>query len=714
MTHVYGRWKRPAAGLLTVFLLILGGTPALAAPHSTTSVKTAEGPYESYTYWEDYGAAEKTPVYGKPMYTVKTVLSAPTLGIGTLEDVADICTDENGRVYILDSGASKIYILDSAYRLVARIEAIVDQGEPLSVEGASGIFVKAGTIYLADTKQARILMLGMDGVVTRKLPVPDSKLIPTDFVYRPVKVAVDSKDYTYIASDGAYYGALVYSPAMEFLGFYGANTVKVGFLHALGNLMDRLFTNDVKKGASILALPYQFNDLVAGPHDFIYTATGRTDGQSQQTGQVCMMNPGGKNVLGKEAYNFADVQVGVYKRMQQTQSIVGIDVDDDGFFYIVDATYGRVFWYDKDCHVLSVFGGGMGSDQQKGTLLLANAIAVNGTDVLVSDGMKNTITVFQITDYGRLVRDTQRKTLEDDFEDTAEAWNQVIAQDRNSQLGYRGLAKAHYAQGDYAATAAYARLGADRETYSRAFVKNRLAFLETWFPLLFGGVLALAAGLTAFVIVKRKKHIRLITNERVRTVTASVAHPFEAFRLVKERGRGSVGIACVLLAAYYLVAALTDTLEGFAFNTFDAAHYNAFYVLLSTVGLVLLWTVANWLVCVLLGGIGRLKEIFIVTCYSLIPTVFASLVSLIGTHVLVPEEFVFIQILQTVCTLYTLFMLMVGTMKVHDFEFGKFVTTSLLTLIVMMILVFLLFLVFLLSQQTFGWVSTLIVEATYR
>ena len=53
-------------------------------------------------------------------------------------------------------------------------------------------------------------------------------------------------------------------------------------------------------------------------------------------------------------------------------------------------------------------------------------------------------------------------------------------------------------------------------------------------------------------------------------------------------------------------------------------------------------------------------------------------------------------------------------MRVHDYEFGKFVGTAIFTVIGMMIVVFLIFLVFMLSQQVLGWLRTLYIELIYR
>ena len=84
----------------------------------------------------------------------------------------------------------------------------------------------------------------------------------------------------------------------------------------------------------------------------------------------------------------------------------------------------------------------------------------------------------------------------------------------------------------------------------------------------------------------------------------------------------------------YVVTVINDTKGGFAFTIFDKGNYNAIFVLLSTIGLAVLWTVANWLVCSLASGIGTLKEIYIVTCYSTIPLIFSKLLNLVLTHVL--------------------------------------------------------------------------------
>ena len=686
-----------------------------AVKHETGSTQTGEVPYQSYTYWVDYNTSEKTAVYSKPMYEVEKIVSSQSLSADENSRLNDVTTDKDGNVYILDSGNSKIFILDSKYNLKSTLQNVIYKESKLEFTDAQGIFVdKNDVIYIADTENQRVICMDKNGKVSKLLLLPESELIPTDFKYRPVKVAVDSKGYTYIASDGSYNGAILYSPEMEFLGFFGANTVKATASDVIKKLWDRFTSNDIKRAADEISLPYAFTDIVVGPDDFIYTTTGKGGKSVIQTGQICVLNPGGKDVLGGEGTNFADSKVGRHLFATLSQSLNNIDVDEDGFVYVLDTTYGRIFWYDSKSNLFSVFGGSAGIGEQKGTFSLPSAIAINNGDVLVTDAKKNTLTVFSMTKFGKNVRKAQGITLSGDFAAAFNDWQSVITEDSNCQLAYRGIAKAYYDLGENAKSMEYAKLGVDRETYADAFELRRNELIEKYFYIIAIVLVALIVIISLLVRNKRKKDIVLIKNSKLKNALSSVAHPVEAFRLVKEKDEGSVIISTVLLVLFYVITVLNDTSGGFAFTVFDSENYNAIYVLFSTIGLVLLWSLANWLVCSLASGIGKLSEIYIVTCYSLIPIILARLCNLVLTHILIPDEGAFLGILLSVCTFYSLFMLIIGIMRIHDYEFGKFIGTTIFSIIGMLIIVFLAFLVFMLVQQVLTWLSTIFIEIRYR
>ena len=702
------------AAVFAAAVIIPAAVTSAIGSDEGASVSSPEIPYRSYTYWKDVNTSDKVAVYSKPMYSCKKSIISADIGGNAQTSLSDISAF-GGDTYILDGGAGKIYILNKSYVKYKTVENVKYKGETLDFTGAQGLYTdKNGLIYIADTENERVIVTDTSCNVRELILLPDSPLIPTEFEYKPVKVTVDDNGYAYIVSQGSYYGAILYSPEREFLGFFGANTVKGTVKTILTNIYNRLFSNDTKRAADTISLPYTLTDITVGPDNFIYTATGITSEKEKiQTGQICVYNPGGKDVLGASGSNFADADVGVLKNVVQTQDLSSLAVDSEGYMYILDATYGRIFVYDRDENILSVFGGSMGAADQRATFYAPSAIEINGTDIIVTDSQKNNITVFEITEYGRLVKQADSLALKGDLTAALPLWREVNRLDGNNQLAYRGIAKALYDMGENREAMKYAYNGYDRETYGKAFKIVRNEWIESHFALTAVCIALFAAAVTAFAVIKKKKNLMLIKSARLKTLSSCLAHPVDSFREVKEKNTGSVTAAGILLVIFYIVTVLNDISGGFIFTVFDSGSYNSLYVLLSTVGLVLLFTVSNWLICTLFGGIGRLKEIFIVTCYSLIPIIIGLAAKLVLTHLLIEEEGAFMGIMVYAFILYAAFMLIIGLMRIHDYEFGRFIGTTVLTLCAMLVIIFILFLVFMLVQQVYGWVITVYSELKY-
>ena len=192
-------------------LIFLSSFPVSAA-------ETEEVPYNSYTYWENYSGETKKEVYSRPMFQAYALLNAESVGENKFSGLTDICVDTNGNLYILDGGGSAIYILDSDYRLKYSLKGVKSGNEILNFTGAKGIFVSEnGEMYISDTDNGRVLKTDLNGVLLKEFTVPDSALIPEGFEFRPMKTAVDKREYVYILCDGSYYGAILYSPEDEFL-----------------------------------------------------------------------------------------------------------------------------------------------------------------------------------------------------------------------------------------------------------------------------------------------------------------------------------------------------------------------------------------------------------------------------------------------------------------------------------------------------------------
>ncbi len=766
--------RRLAAIVLAA--IIVAGTMLTAFAETSQYV-----PYESYTYWEAItGDKSRKLVYNRPMYNVQEVYTSteirgtgeatcscgyvydfaigdpdngiepgvhwekvptewvcPSCGQGKMEfsrseiigELVDVCVDKQGNVYLLDTGVegkagAKILVLDSQYNYLKEITKVVKGEEVFDFAGAANIYVHTdGNIFICDKANFRVLKCDQEGNYIDEYTLPDSPLIPEDFVFRPVKVVADSRGYVYILSEGSYYGALLFAPAesgtaKEFIGFYGANTVTNGIFGAIQSALNRMFPNNEKMKNQARVLPYTFSDIVIDSRDFIYTTT-----DSAAKGQLKKLNPGaGNNILKSEDKVFIDDEVNrTYVTGALYQKIVGLDVDDREFMYALDATYGRIYLYDAQCRLLTTFGGGMGNGTQKGTFRTAVSLCVKETkdedgkviqnDVLVIDKTSATLTVFRRNDYGNLVVDLDRMTIDGDYVEAREGWEEVVKLDKNLQIAYTGLARAYLAEKNYEKAMEVALEGYDRETYALAFEYYRQELFSKYFGLIFGAVVVIVLAAIAFAIFRKKKKVDEIkTKSETKLALSVLLHPGLAFEELKDKKRGSIRVASVILLLFYVSAVVQVLWGGFLFTKYDPGTFNSLWVFVQSAGLVALWVIANWLVTTLMGGKGKLKEIYVVTCYSLTPIIASRVIYILLSNILLPTEGSFLGILTTIAIIYTGLLLVIGMMRIHDFSFTRFLGTTLLTVFGMAAIIFLMILVGILLQQLGGFVATIAME----
>ncbi len=670
---------------------------------------SAEVPYESYTYWSDVGEENKA-VYNRPMYSAEYNIDAFSLGINAFTKIRDITYDNNGNLYILDS-KSRIVVLNSENVPIGEIGLV---GGTESYTDASGLYIaKDDTIYICDTEGHRILHIKPDGSLINTITLPKSNLIPDDFDFRPTNMAIDEYGYTYILSDGSYYGALLYNSDMEFQGFYGANTVTASVGSVISNIKNRIFPNNTKMANSARRLPFCFVDLAIDDKGFIYTSTGYTD--NARKGQVRKLGPGlGNNILGSDEISFVDTKVNTSynKGAVSKQDIFDIEVDNNGFVYGLESAFGKVFVYDPSCRILSVFGGGMGFGTQLGNFVTVSALAIKegGNEVLVADSETGKITVFKITDFGAKVKKLITLTNKGDYEGARKGWEEVIKTDNNFQPAYGALARAYINDGDYETALELAKKGYDRETYAIAFEYKRGEIINENFVLIFIVLAVVLTLLITFLVISSKRKIKLVKNKQLSLMFSALLHPSNCFTEIKEKQQGSLWLCVITVLLFYVVTILQTLKGGFLFTVYDVTTFNSIWLFIKTTGLVVLWVVANWMVCTLLGGRGRFKEIAIVTCYSLQPLIIERIIRIFLTNVLLPSEASFLTISRAVAMLWFLLLMITGLLKIHDFGMPRLIGTSVLSLAGVAAIVFLAITIVILVQQFGGFIVTVVSE----
>ena len=677
---------------------------------------------QSYTRVDVPGSTTELRM-ARESYSPELRISANTLGLSEkLSEISDICTIPDGKTLIITAKDSRLIRINADYTLDKEIIVTDKDGNPIKFEGAKSVYGdKQGKIYISDTLNAQILVTDSEGVLQETLKVPDSELIPKDFVYQPTTVKKDSQGYMYVASIGCYYGVLMYAPTGEFLGFYASNTVKANALDTLASLWDKLTSNDVKKSQSTKKLPYSFSDFDFNREDYMVTSTGRTSLAYAEVGQIKVITHNGANILYKRelngefssssSVNFLEKTREQYRK---SQDIVSIAMSDDDYIFALDNVNGTVYKYDSECNIISAFGGGVGVGDQLGIFENPIAIDLAGEDVLVADSKLSTITVFKPTEYGKLITRAQTLYLTGDYEVSSKAWREVLKMDRNCQLAYRGIAMAQYSQGDYDGAIESAKIANDNSIYDMAYQKKLSIFINDnflWLTIIF----VVIVGLIVFIAIKLKKNnIQLIKSRTLKLLFEAPFHPFQTFEEIKHKKLGSVKIAIVITALFYVSSVLNVTSVGFLYTTTLLKNYNALFTLAGSVGLILLWSVCNWLVCSIFSGKGTFDEVYVATTYSLLPMVIFNFIKVILTHFIPLSTAGLIAGLGTVVLIFTFFLLSISMVIMHEFDFFKFILTGLVTIFFMILVIFVIFMVAILASQLSSFISTIYTEVAYR
>ncbi|MBQ8579559.1 MAG: YIP1 family protein [Oscillospiraceae bacterium] len=180
----------------------------------------------------------------------------------------------------------------------------------------------------------------------------------------------------------------------------------------------------------------------------------------------------------------------------------------------------------------------------------------------------------------------------------------------------------------------------------------------------------------------------------------------------EKTGRYRDGFILILLAI--IAVTFNRQMRAFVFNY----YYNVPLDILKQVALVVLpvvlFSLANWSITTLAEGKGSFKDIFMVTCYALMPLIIFQFITPILTHFITLNEQAYLNIIDGVGFGWTFLMLILGIQEIHEYSAGKMVSTTVLTVIAMAIIVFIVLLFFSLLQELGSFVYSLYREFSLR
>lgn len=652
--------------------------------------------YPSYTYnSRDLAVPTALP------YETEAIFSSADLGLDKeLLTPSDMYVTDAGEIYIMDSGNSRIVVLNSDFTLNRVIMPTNADGEELVFWDATGIFVcEDGRIVVCATKDAAVYILDGEGRQLNVIGKPESPIIPENFQFRPIKAEIDSGGIMYVLSIGSYSGALQFDKKGSFMGFYGSEDVDLTFDVLLNHFWKSIMPEAAVEEMS-RSVPEEFVSFALDHKDFVFTI--RKGGEAV-TGQVRKLNAKGDNVLSEEK-RFGD----------HTQDILLTDivVDDEGFITVVDSGTGRVMQYDPDGEMLYAFAGW---GTQAGTFSTPAAIESQGEKLLVLDEDRGLITVFAPTAFASSVREATLLYRDGKYKDAMGPWQKVLSYDNNYELANIGMGKIYEGLGEYQTAMDYYKKGNNKKFYSDAFEDFRADLLREYFALLMIAIVIVI--MVPLVLLSKKPTVKEVYaggRPKSKYPFYCMFHPINGYEDLKAEKSTSFWRANCILAALFVVSILAHQLTGFSYNTNRVEQLNIWVSLCSTVGVFVAFVVCNWAVTTIMDGKGKLLEIWVFCAYAMLPYVIVSAIAIVCSNVLTIDESAFYTAVQWIGIGWSAICMLIAIREVQQYTLGKTIGTLLITFFGLLVVVIVIAIVYSVFSQLIGFVSTLWSEISMR
>ncbi len=625
--------------------------------------------------------------------------------LGTLDNgisfsgALDLFVANNGDIYILDSGNSRVIRLNSDYS-VKNIYQGTYGDENLPLKDPEGIYVGIREdLYIADTGNGRIVHLDKEGKYLESFTQPTDPSYDTSYAFKPSKVYVDDLGKLYVLNANDYHGIIVMDGENNFLGYLGAT--KISF--SLTDTLIRIFASEEQKEMITRKVPAYFSNFLL--KDGMIYATSFWDDKNQ----IKILTPAGDNIYASKFYGEENnLTVFNYK-----PGFNDLAVDSNGIIYAADMTVNKIYVYDQEGNNLAVFGG---TGSRNGTFNSISSLVIDSKgNLLVLDKVLNVIQVLKPTELMSNIIMATTYYNAGQYDKAEEPWKAVLESDGASGLANRGLANAAYRSGKYSMAMDLAEIALDKEVYSDAFSETRLTILRDYFVWLFVGVIAVII-LLFYVLGKLKRKADELSVETL-TTTGVISvkdylklallvfyHPIDCFDRMKRTRKGiKIYPILICLGLISLVRILYVYLVHFPVSNFPVYSVDVFQELILLLLPLLSWIIINYAVSSIMEGKQTFRETLLASFYSFLP--YSLLMLPIGafSHLLGVDESGFYSFITGLILVWSILLLLLSNKVMNEFSFGKMVGVVLITLfgIVCLWMIILLFYIIVSQSLTF-------------
>lgn len=457
----------------------------LIFPNIVFAQNTIDTTY-NYNWWGN--AVENIPFF--ELHSVIDNEDIPDIKVSGMDDV----TVENDKIYIVDTGDSRINIFNSNdLKFITSLKAIRNKEGKIAIDentkqqvvlkNPEGVFIHSQNeeIYIADTGNERIVVLDEnDYTFKRTITRPSNMVGQTNF--KPSKVVVDNINRIYIVVQSGFEGIIELTSEGEFKRYFGVNKPKV-------NLVDyfwRQYATEEQKAKMTKILAPSFNNIEIDNEGFIYATTY----DASATDKVFRLNPKGENILREEGYLPV---IGDFTLEHAKNSVnplesqfIDIAITDYGTYALLDKNNGRIFIYNFDGELLNIFGQ---KGFMKGEFNEPTSIDWIGDKLIVTDKQMKAAYIFSPTKVGSLMLESSKAYYNGEWDKSTELLKEAVKLNSNLDIAYNSIGKSYLMEDDYETALYYFNLSKNGIYYSKAFNGYRSLWIQENFIWIFTGMI---------------------------------------------------------------------------------------------------------------------------------------------------------------------------------------------------------------------------------
>lgn len=664
----------------------------------------------SYVF-DNWGDVRSTPV----PYKTDSVFDFKAFTNDSLV-LSDLAVDENGRYLVADSANSCIWLVDEAFESLDKISGYTKNGSFISFSACEGVWAADGKIYIADTLGNCIVVLDSKTFETLLVIESPSKTEWSSNVdFEPIKLSTDGGGRIYVISRNQTQGIVQFTKEGKFIGFLGALEVNP----TAWDIFVRTFGTKKMKSRVLQLVPTEFSNLICNTDGLVMTITETVTDQEIFSGDklpVRLLNPLGNDIIKNNGYFpiIGDIDFTLWSDENSGASrFIDVAVSKNGIYSLLDRVRGKVFTYDSDGNLLYVFGGkGSGIDCFEQPV----SLVYSGSDIVVLDKSTSKLTSFSATTFTKLVLNAYEAHENGNAEQETECWEELDKEFSGYYLTDIGIGKTLYNKGEYKAAMEKFRSADNKTYYSKAFKGLQTQFVEKYLLwLIVGAVLICAVMVLGFKgaskAIKNSNSLVAVTFKNGWNV---ITHPFDGFWNLKWEKQGKASSATIILALAVFENYLSSRFVPYISSNENLRQTNSLIDMLALIAILLLFVVANWCLTTLFDGKGTIKEIYIYTCHSLMPYVIFNLPVLLLGNLLTSETIMLYTTLNIVILVYCVFLIITGTLTVHQFTLSKTVLMLIICIAAVMLMVFLIVLCSSLVGNIADFISGVVREIALR